>query len=158
MTIFLLPRFRRLPGRQLLLALLLALAGSAAQAQVYYLDLASLPLALPERSIFVEAVIDGRPGKPPIGTIYQGLENRTAAVLFRKGLEPALTVWLQTWLSRRPTDLAVVLCLRQLRISEEMSGLVERARADLAADVYEHRADGYHFLRSVADHLRSCLS
>ncbi len=155
MTTFPLLRFGQLPGRRLLLLLtLLVLANSTARAQVYYLDLNALPLGLPERSIFVEAVVDGRPGQPPIGTVYKGLENRTTAVLFRQGLVPELTAWLQARLPRRPTDHAVVFCLRQLRISEELlgSGLAELARADLAADVYEHRADGYHFLCSVADH------
>ena len=152
MTTFSLPRFRRLPGRQLLL-MLLVMTISTARAQVYYLDLSALPLGLPERSIFVEAVVDGRPGQPPIGTVYKGLENRTAAVVFRQGMVPEFTTWVQTWLPRRPTDRPVVLCLRQLRISEELSGMVELARADLAADVYEHRADGYHFLATVADYI-----
>jgi hypothetical protein len=120
---------------------------------VYYLNLNEASFSTPERNVFFEAVVDGRPGQPPIGTVYQGPNNRTAAVLFRQGLVPEFSNWLQSNLPRRATDRPVVLCLRQLRISEEMSGLVELARADLAADIYEYRADGYHFLCSVADHV-----
>ena len=105
--------------------LLLLLLVGPAHAQVYYLNLSYSSFNVPERNVFVEAVVDGRPGQPPIGTVYQGLNNRTAAVLFRQGLVPEFTNWLQTNLPRRPTDRPIVLCLRQLRISEEMSGLVE---------------------------------
>ncbi|MCB2407358.1 hypothetical protein [Hymenobacter lucidus] len=135
----------------LCLALCSLLAGRA-QAQIYYLDLSHAQLALPDRTLHVETVVDGRPGKPTIGLVYRGLDNRTAAVLFRNGLEAELTTFLQQQLPARPTDHAVVLCLRQLRISEQLGGLTEVASADLAADVYEHLPDGYHFVQSVAAH------
>ena len=94
------------------LALGVLLAGRA-QAQIYYLDLSHEQLVLPERTLHVEQVVDGRPGKPTIGLVYRGLDNRSAAVLFRNGLETELTTFLQKQLPARPTDHAVVLCLRQ---------------------------------------------
>jgi hypothetical protein len=121
------------------------------QAQVYYLDLNGQQLLLPERQLQVEQVVDGRPGRPPIGLVHRGLNNRVAAVLFRHGLETELTAFLQQQLPVRPGDHAVVLCLRQLRVSEQIEkAMSEVASADLAADVYEHLPDGYHFVRSVA--------
>jgi hypothetical protein len=46
----------------------------------------------------------------------------------------------------------VVFCLRALHIGETMGGTREQASADLTADVYEHRATGYHFVQSVSAH------
>jgi hypothetical protein len=40
--------------------------------------------------------------------------------------------------------------LRQLRVSEVLNGFTEEASADLAADIYAHLPDGYHFMQSVA--------
>ncbi|TGE22863.1 hypothetical protein [Hymenobacter metallicola] len=121
------------------------------QAQVYYLDLSRQRLTLPERTLQVEQVVDGRPGHPTIGLVYRGLDNRPAAVLFRNGLESELQTFLQKQLPARPADHAVVLCLRELRISEQLGGLTEVASADLAADVYEHLpGGGYYFVRTVA--------
>ncbi|MBT2558039.1 hypothetical protein J7E24_09600 [Hymenobacter sp. ISL-91] len=74
------------------------------------------------------------------------------AVMFRQELETELTDFVRQQLPARPTDHAVVLCLRQLRVGEQLNGLTENASADMAADVYEHQPDGYHFVRSVAAH------
>lgn len=134
----------------LLVAGLCALPLSQARAQVYYLDLSKQSLTLVDRTLQVEQVLDGRPGRPTIGLVHRGLNNRPAAVLFRSGLEAELTTFLRNQLPARSTDHAVVLCLRQLRISEQLNGLTEDASADLAADVYLHLPDGYHFVRSVA--------
>jgi hypothetical protein len=132
-----------------LVALLGTLALQQATAQIYYLDLSRQTLSLPNRTIHVEQVVDGRPGRPTIGLVYRGLDNRPAAVMFRNGLEADLTTFLKKQLPARPTDRAVVLCLRQLRVSEQLNGMTEAATADLAADVYAHLPDGYHFMRST---------
>lgn len=120
------------------------------QAQVYYIDLSQQHFLLPERKLQVEQVVDGRPGRPPIGLVHRGLGNRVAAALFRQGLEIELAAFLQQQLPARPGDHAVVLCVRQLRISEQLGQVTEVASADLAVDIYEHLPDGYHFVRSVA--------
>ena len=73
--------------KKLLLTGLLACAGFAAQAQ-YYLDFSNQQLAVPDRAVAVERVLDGRDGHPAIGFVYRGLGNKPAAVLFRQGLEP----------------------------------------------------------------------
>lgn len=132
-----------------LATLLLSLAAYQAQAQVYYLDLSKQEIALPNRTVHVAQVIDGRPGRPTIGLVYRGLDNRSAAVLFRNGLEAELTSFLQKQLPARPTDHPIVLCLRQLRVGEQLNGVTEVANADLAADIYAHLPDGYHFMRST---------
>lgn len=144
-------------GRGLiLLSFLLGLFSlSQVQAQQYYLDLSHQSLSLPSRTVSVTQVVDGRPGKPVIGLVYRGLANQQAAVLFRRGLEVELTDFLRQQLPARPEDHTVVLCLRQLRVGEQMAGITEKASADLAADVYEQLPDGYHFVRSVAAHTSS---
>ena len=132
-----------------------AVATPRAQAQaapIYYLDLSQQTLALPDRAVQVEQVVDGRVGQPAIGLVYRGLQNRQAPVLFQRGLETELTAWLRQQLPARPTDHAVVLCVRQLLVGEVLNGLSERASADLTADVYARLPDGYHFVRSVASH------
>ncbi|UOQ72217.1 hypothetical protein [Hymenobacter cellulosilyticus] len=133
-----------------LLALCSLLAGPA-RAQTYYLDLGQQQIVLPDRVLHVEQVVDGRPGQSPtVGLVYRGLDNRQAAVLFLNGLEAELSSFLRKQLPARTGDHAVVLCVRELRINEQMGKITEEASADLAADVYEHRPDGYHFVRSVA--------
>ncbi|RIY11821.1 hypothetical protein D0T11_06615 [Hymenobacter rubripertinctus] len=102
--------------------------------------------------VYVEQVVDGRPGKPPFGMVYVGITDRPTVALFRQGMEPQLTAFLREQLPARPTDQPVVLCVRQLRISETMNYLREEARADLAFDVYAHLPDGYHFMQSAAAH------
>lgn len=129
-----------------LLALLTMLP---ARSQVYYLDLGKQTVTLPNRSVHVEQVVDGRPGRPGIGLVYRGLGNKPAAVLFRNGLEQELTDFLRRQLPARPTDQALTLCIRQLRVGEQLNGLTEDASAALAADVYLHTADGYHLVQSV---------
>ncbi|UOQ78272.1 hypothetical protein MUN84_06725 [Hymenobacter sp. 5516J-16] len=120
------------------------------QAQQYYLNLSQQTIQLPARTIYVEQVLDGRANKSSIGLVYRKLDNRPTAVLFRNGLETELTTFLQKQLPARPTDRPVVLCLRQLRVSEVLNGFTEEASADLAADVYAHLPDGYHFMQSIA--------
>ncbi|RFP63786.1 hypothetical protein D0N36_17450 [Hymenobacter lapidiphilus] len=121
----------------------------------YYLDVRYQRINLPSRTVHVEQVVDGRPGKPLIGMVYRGLDNRSKPVMFRRGLEAELTDLLRQQLPARPDDHAIVLCLRQLRVGEQLNGLTEKASADLAADVYEHLPDGYHFVRSVSAHTSS---
>lgn len=122
----------------------------ATRAQTYYLNLTYQTLDVPGRAVRVEKVVDGRAGNPPIGIAYRGGFGKSVAIGFREGLEPELTAFLQSQLPGRPTDHAVVLCLRRLQLSEMMGGTKEQATASLAADVYEHRPDGYHFVQSVA--------
>ena len=141
-------------SRLLILFLLSFLLIRPAAAQ-YYLDLSNQTITLPSRTVHVEQVVDGRPGRPVIGLVYRGLDNRPTTVFFRQGLETELTDFLRQQLPARPNDHAVVLCLRQLRVGELMNGMTEKASADLAADVYEQRPDGYHFVRSVAAHTAS---
>ena len=135
-----------------LLAVLLLLVGigGAARAQTYYLDLSQQTLDVPGRVVAVEQVLDGRAGTPPIGIAFRGVGSKAAAIAFRQGVGPALTAFMQSQLPARPTDHPVLLCLRRLHLSETLGGTREQATADLAADVYEHRPDGYHFVQSVA--------
>ncbi|MDO7874277.1 hypothetical protein Q5H93_05995 [Hymenobacter sp. ASUV-10] len=140
--------------RLLLLALLGGLGlARPARAQVFYLDLSAQPISLPVRTMHVEQVLDGRPaGSPSLGLVYQGLNNRPATVEFRRGLAPELTEWLQQRLPALAGDQPVVLCVRQLRVSEVIGGFGEKAKAELAFDVYAHLPDGYHFVRRLSGH------
>ncbi|MBF9143321.1 hypothetical protein [Hymenobacter properus] len=144
------------------LALLLAYAGavpaaaqtapSALRAKAYILDLSQRRITLPERTFYIEQVVDGRAGRPPIGMIYRGMYDKQAPVLFRQSLEAELGTWLQQQFPKRPTDHTVVLCVRQLGVNETVRGTAKGAiaSADLVADIYEHQSDGYHFVRTVA--------
>ena len=136
-----------------LLGLVTVLASAAAaHGQAYYLNMSNQTIDVPNRTFYVEQVLDGRPGKPVIGTAYHGLRNQQTVVLFRQGMESELTALLRQQLPSRPTDHSVVLCVRQFRVSEVVNGFTEQANADVAADVYAHLPDGYHYVRSVADH------
>ena len=137
------------PVKTLLFAALLTWASLAARGQTYYLDLTAQLLDVPGRTVAVAQVLDGRTGQPPLGIVYQGLGGKSAAVAFRQGLEPGLTAFVQAQLLPRPTDHVVVLCLRSLHVGETMGGNKQQATAELAADVYERRPDGYHFVQSV---------
>ena len=144
----------RLSMKPFLLAGLLLLLNLAVQAQVYYLNFASDVLSVPGRTLAVEQVVDGRDGNPAIGLVYRGLHNKAAAVLFRQGLGPDLTAFVQAQLPARPTDHLVVLCVRQLRVSETLRTMSEQASADLSLDVYVHLPDGYHFVQSAGAHTK----
>lgn len=134
----------------LLLTALLAGASLAARAQTYYLDLTNQLLDVPLRAVVVAQVLDGRPGAPPLGIAYRGVGGKSAAIAFRQGLGSELTAFAQSQLPARPTDHAVVLCVRRLHLSETLGGTKEQAAADLTADVYERLPDGYHFVQPVA--------
>ena len=123
------------------------------RAQPYYLTLSKQTISLPERTLYVEQVVDGRAGNPAIGMIYRGMYDKQVPVLFKQSLETELMAWLQQQLPKRPTDHAVVLCIRQLGVSETVRGATKGAvaSADLVADIYAHQSDGYHFVRTVAD-------
>jgi hypothetical protein len=138
----------------LLLVLLGSLGvGAPVRAQVYYLDLSSQLIILPVRTMHVEQVLDGRAaGTTSVGMVYRGLQNRPALVEFRRGLGPEMTEWMQRRLPATAGDHAVVLCVRQLRVSEVMVPLGEQAKAELALDVYVHLPDGYHFVRRLSGH------
>ncbi|MFD2720848.1 hypothetical protein ACFST9_19155 [Hymenobacter monticola] len=126
---------------------------STPHAKPYFLDLSTQTLSLPARTLYVEQVVDGRAGRPAIGMIYRGMHDKQAPVLFRQSLEAELGAWLQQQLPKRPTDHAVVLCVRQLGVTETVRGTAKGAiaSANLVADIYAHRPDGYHFVRTVAD-------
>ena len=138
-----------------MLAFLSAVLLAPAASGQFYLDLKNQHITLPSRTVHVEQVVDGRPGKPLIGMVYKGFSNRTTVITFRQDLETELTEFVRQQLPARPTDYAVVLCLRQLRVGEQINNMSELASADMAADVYEHQPDGYHFVRSVAAHTTS---
>ncbi|WP_046243285.1 hypothetical protein [Hymenobacter terrenus] len=119
----------------------------------YYLDLSKQRLNVPDRNVYVEQVVDGRLGQPTIGIVHRGLQNQQVPMLFQQGLVPELTAFLQQKLPQRTNNHSVALCVRQLRVNETLSGFSELASADLAADVYLHLSDGYHFVHSVAAHV-----
>lgn len=137
--------------KALLLTSLLAGTSLLSQAQTYYLNLSGQQLSVPGRTVVVEQVLDGRGQPAAIGFVYKGMGSKPAAVLFKQGMETELTALVRQ-LPARPTDHPVVLCLRQLRVGEEIGNFGEEARADLAADVYAHLPDGYHFVQSVGAH------
>lgn len=141
--------------KKVILTGLLMGLGPVAWAQTYYLDLHGETLDLPDRTMAVERVLDGRDGHPAFGVVYRGLSNKAAAVLFRHSLEDDLTTFVQAQLPARPPDHPVVLCVRQLRVSEELGNFSERSNADLALDVYEHLPDGYHFVQSTGARISS---
>ena len=98
----------------------------------------------------VTRVLDGRAGQPAIGIVYRGLPNKVAAVVFRRGLETELTAFVQAQVPVQPAPHRVVLCLRSLHVGETAGGSQVQAIGDLAADVYEERPDGYHFVQRVS--------
>ena len=133
--------------------LLFAFCSRPALAQVYYLDLSKQPLDLPGRVVSIEQVVDGRPGRPAsVGTIYKRMNDKPVPVLFRQSLETELTAWLGQQLPARPTDQPVLLCVRQLLVSETIAnnllGGNTTATAQLAMDLYIHQRGGYQFIRS----------
>ena len=139
--------------RYFLSGALLWLSLLAAHAQEYYFDLRREQLPVADRACWVEQVLDGRAGHPPIGVVYRGMGNKPAALLFRRGLAAELTDFVHSRLPARSTDHPVVLCVRQLQVhEEEMGRLKASAHADLALDVYAHLPDGYHFVQSAAAH------
>ncbi|MBD2721913.1 hypothetical protein [Hymenobacter armeniacus] len=143
-------------GLLLTCALTIPVAGQSTanpKAKPFYLDLSAQQINLSERNLYVEQVVDGRPGRPPLGFIYRGFDELQVPVLFQHSLEDEMTAWLQHVLPSRPSDHAVILCIRQMRVSEMVRGQTRKAiaSAELVADVYAHLPDGYHFVRSVAD-------
>jgi hypothetical protein len=135
--------------RQTILIVILFFASLAARAQLYYLNLAEVPLPATICPAMVEQVLDGRAQQTAIGFVYRGLGRQAATVLFQRGIGPELTDYLHAQIAAQPTDHPVVFCLRQLRVSETMGNRRQYATADLAADVYEHLPDGYHFVQNV---------
>lgn len=135
--------------KKTLLVTLLVLAGFAARAQQYYLDLTAQTLSWASGVVAVTRVLDGRAGHPPIGIVYRGLANKSAAVAFRQGLEAELTAFVQPRLLVQPTGHRAVLCLRSLHVGETVGGTKEQAIGDIVADVYEELPDGYHFVQRV---------
>ncbi|TDN38187.1 hypothetical protein E4631_06585 [Hymenobacter sp. UV11] len=142
--------------KTLLLAGLLAAAG-AAHGQEYYIDLHKEPLEVPGRTVAVESVVDGR-RSPQIGVMSHGGQARPATIFFREGAATELTAFMQARLPARPTDYPVVLCLRQLQLTEMLSDGASQqtppwqSDTDLAFDVYAHQPDGYRFVQRVAGH------
>lgn len=130
---------------------LVAVASLPASAQLYYLNLSAQHIYVPTRSVFVEQVLDARPGHPPLGIVHRGLNNLQRVVAFRQGLEPELKNWLGEQLPNRAGDRPVVLCIRQLRVGEVLGKFTEEAFADVVADVYARLPDGYYFVRTVTE-------
>jgi hypothetical protein len=135
--------------------LLIVLVASAlgTRAQEYYLNLKHQQLAVPDRTVAVEQVLDGRRSNLAIGYVRRGLSNeRPCTIFFRQEAGTVLTEFVRARLPTRPTDYPLVLCLRRLYLNEERADGVESAGAYLSLDAYWHRADGYHFVQSVAGH------
>ncbi|QKG53077.1 hypothetical protein [Hymenobacter sp. BRD67] len=142
-------------------------------AQVEYLSLDQQTLDLPQRTFYIEQVLDGRTDRAGIGRI-----RPQAALVLTGSLRPAdlypnlvqgLTSFLQTQLPARPTDRPALLLVRELRVGELFTngtavsgptglltgtggGIIRQARAVL--DLYLHAADGYHFVQTATDTVR----
>jgi hypothetical protein len=121
------------------------------QAQVYYLDLSKATLALPNRAVYVEQVLDARPRRGSIGTVHRGLGNIRQPADLQPSVQQALTAWVQAQLPARPTDHAIVLVLRQLQLNETIGAFSEKASIDVSVDVYARLADGYHYVLNAAE-------
>ncbi|WP_426060885.1 hypothetical protein [Hymenobacter sp. B1770] len=138
----------------LLLACWLGLP-TVARAQVYYLELNKTPITVPGRAVTVEQVFDARPRRAGIGTVHRGLNNIPQRADLRPSVAQALTSWVQAQLPARSTDHPVALVLRELKLTEEISAFSEKARVELALDVYARLPDGYHYVLSAAEQVES---
>jgi hypothetical protein len=142
-------------NRQLLFSLtsaLLWLAACPASGQVYYVDLTAQPLSLPAPAFAVEQVLDGRPNRAGIGTVHRGLNNIPQVAGLRPNVSTALTTYLQAQLPPGTAETPrLVMVVRQLHLTEEMTALYEKASLELALDAYVHLADGYHYALSASD-------
>ena len=114
---------------RLLLGLLLACAGAeqAAQAQVYDLDLGKQVLSLSERAMYIEQVLNGRAKRTGIGTVHRGVDNALQQADPRPNVPQALPTGVQAQIPQRPTDHPIVLVVRQLALTEEITAFSEKA-------------------------------
>ncbi|MBF9236643.1 hypothetical protein I2I05_04470 [Hymenobacter sp. BT683] len=127
----------------------------AGQAQLYYVDLSTATLVLPNLAVHVEQVLDARARRAGIGTVHRGLNNVRQSADLRPSVPQALTAWLHAQLPARPTDHAIVLVVRQLQLAEEINVFSEKATVELSVDVYAHLADGYYYVLNAAELVES---
>lgn len=130
--------------------------GATAQAQVYFVDLSQQQLTLPERSFFIEQVLDGRPSRAGIGTVLRGMGNTAQRAELKPTVATGLQALLTQQLPARPTDRRLLAVVRALHVQETISFTSEQATDDVALDFYLlDEAGNAHFALSTSETVQS---
>ena len=125
-------------------SLLLQAAPAAAQTTAYHIELTapSESLRHSKYPFYVQQVVDARPNRSGLGTIRRGLGNTPIPADFQKGLEVAVTDFLNYWVPPQPTLKPLLLRITTLRVGEYQDGNGEHGTAEVAAEWYYPGADG----------------
>ena len=130
------------------------------QAQIQYLSLDRQTLAVPNRSFYIEQVLDGRTDRAGIGRLppQQGFGGAARPTDLAPNLLVALTQFLQAQLPSRLTDKPALLLVRDLLLAEARygtgTGVQVNRQASATLDLYLHAADGYHLVQSATNTVR----
>ena len=89
-------------------------------------------LAIPNRTFFIDSVVDARPVTVNIGMAQVGMNNRQVEANFDKPFEAALSDYFKTALPRSEGQVRIVALVNELRISEKTYKLKERGIADVS--------------------------
>jgi hypothetical protein len=130
------------------------------QAQIQYLSLDRQTLAVPNRSFYIEQVLDGRTDRAGIGRLppQQGFGGAARPTDLAPSLPVALTQYLLAQLPGRPTDKPALLLVRDLRLAEARygtgTGVQTIRQASTTLDLYLHATDGYHLVQTATNTVR----
>ena len=77
--------------------------------------------------MYIEQVLDGRAKRTGIGTVHRDVYNALQQADLRPNVPQALTAWVKAQLPQHPTDHPIVLVVRQLALTEEITAFSEKA-------------------------------
>ncbi|UOQ55324.1 hypothetical protein [Hymenobacter cellulosivorans] len=137
------------------LLLLFSASAYSVAAQTYIVDLNKQPIALEASGQYrVTRIIDARPDRTRLGTVYQGLDNTLTSADFAAPLEAALLPPVQR---TQPNGNARPVSMRfhVLSIGEDIRSTAETGTVELMVDFLEKRGDTYAVLATHAETLES---
>ncbi|WP_324679013.1 hypothetical protein [Hymenobacter sp. GOD-10R] len=126
----------------LLISLGLALPLQAQKAHV--VELHKQVLTLPERSFYVQQVVDARPDTTTLGQVHLGVLNRPVEVVLAGQAAPYLHEYLTQQLPARPTDRPLVLRITAMRVAETINYNSEVGKAQCTFEWYEPLPTGLY--------------
>jgi len=118
----------------------------------YILDLrADQAKPIATEALYIAQVVDLRLNQNNIGWVQGGMYDNRILANFRGSFKQELTSFAQAASPRKPNARPLLMCVRELQVTEHAKPTYQTASAELVVDYLYQNANGYHLIAHTAD-------